>query len=169
MTRHVLETCGPRRSRIYTTASSYGSRTPSLRAVIFNGLILRSRSAEGRRAGGPEIENCSIDCGGMLLMEKILNAGSESRGRKRLRPSPAHAGHGAAALLVTTIRRAYELFAANDRRLMAVVNCLAEATGMRRRDRDRQRGRNKISREREKQKQFGDPSIHVQPAGSLPT
>jgi hypothetical protein len=48
----------------------------------------------------------------MLWMEKILNAERESGGGRRLGSSPSHTSHGVAALLVATIRGAYERFAA---------------------------------------------------------
>jgi hypothetical protein len=150
MTRHILATYGPgAKSDLRQHRRKISNHY--LESRYLDGVILRTRSAGGRGTGGLEIENCSIDCRGMLLIEKILNTGSESGGRQRLRPSPSHAGHGAAALLVTAIRRAHELFAAIGLRLMAVGNRLAEATCVQRRGRDRQRGRDKISHEREEQ------------------
>ncbi len=81
---------------------------------------------------------------------------------RRMRVRPSHRGYGAAAVVVTTTRIVDDTSGGiGDRRIVAVMNRLPEAAGMRRRSGGRQRYRGEIPHEREQQQQSGSQAMHV--------
>ncbi|MGA8443499.1 MAG: hypothetical protein WB714_35130 [Candidatus Sulfotelmatobacter sp.] len=74
---------------------------------------------------------------------------------------PLGGGDGAGAITVTaTAVLHYRLPSVRGQRIVAVVNPLAEAAGMRRRGSNRERAGRKTSQEREQQQKSGGQAVH---------
>ena len=98
-----------------------------------------------------------------------VNSLQEKNGGSRLRIGPLSSSDGAATIMVAATGIADDkLFGFRGRRILAVMNSLAEAAGPRRGGGGRERQRDKGSQEREEEQQSGGQAMHAFSANQNP-